>query len=337
MFSRQYNLFMFMTLIIMLLLIFLSINMGRFALSPEQIIGVFSQLMGKTVNDLPDNAVNILLQVRLPRILSAIVIGMSLSTAGAVYQGFFKNPMVSPDILGVSAGACFGAALAILFQLDRVFIQLSAFAFGIASVCITYVVSMAAARKNNNILVLVLSGIIVESIFSALLACVKFVADTDNALPEITFWLLGSMASATLSDLVLLLIMFVIGYIPLYFLRWRLNVVSCGEEAAESMGINVKVMSIVVIAASTLLSAASVSVAGKVSWVGLIVPHLARMLVGSNFKRLIPATAMIGGIFLLFVDNICRTLITSEIPLGIVVSLCGAPFFLYLMVKNHIR
>lgn len=277
----------------------------------------------------------VMFQIRLPRILAAICVGMSLSAAGVSYQGLFQNPMVSPDILGASAGAGLGASIAILLDFGTAGIQILSFICGIIAVGLTYLVSLSVGGQQKTVLLLVLAGMVTGSLMSAFLSITKYLADTDDKLPAITFWLMGSLASVTQKDVILLYALFLAAGIPLFALRWKLNVISCGEEEAQALGVNTRRLQLIVIVCSTLLSAASVSIAGMIGWVGLAVPHIARMLVGPNYKSLLPVSALVGGIFLLVVDNLARCLVSVEIPLGILTSLCGAPFFLYLLMKGR--
>jgi len=332
--KKRYAILFIALIIILLLSILVSSLLGRFTMSIGEAIQAVWIKLSFSRTDTFDNAINVLFEVRFPRIFVAIGVGMALSAAGASYQGLFRNPMVSPDILGVSSGACFGASIAILLEMNKFGIQMMAFVFGIGAVSLTYLVSKIAKNKSQGILMLVLAGMVTESIFSALLSSTKYLADSEDKLPAITFWLMGSLASVTSKDVKLLMILLCIGYIPLYLVRWKINVMACGEEEAQAMGLNTKRLQLLIVGCSTLLAAASVSIAGKVGWIGLIVPHIARLLVGPDYKRLLPVTALIGGIFLLIVDDLCRTLILAEVPLGILTSLCGAPFFLYLLIKG---
>jgi iron complex transport system permease protein len=277
----------------------------------------------------------ILLRVRLPRVLVAMLIGAGLSASGAAYQGLFKNPMVSPDILGASAGAGCGAAAGILAGLDMLGVQLVAFASGVAAVTLTAAVSSRMARRGDPVLVMVLVGIIIASVCTSAISLIKTVADPDNKLPAITFWLMGGLSSVTLADAKFLLIVMPIGFVPLWLIRWRLNVLSFGEEEAAALGVNPKRLRWVVILAATLLTASSVSVAGLIGWVGLVVPHLARMIVGPSYKAVLPASLVMGGVYLLLVDDVARTAMPTEIALGILTSLIGAPFFRSLLLRSH--
>ena len=277
----------------------------------------------------------VLFQVRLPRILACILIGAGLSLAGAAYQGLFNNPMVSPDILGASAGAGFGAAIGILCGLQILEIQALSFAVGLLAVLLACALAAEPARRGDPVLVLVLVGILVASVFTALISITKYVADPYNKLPVITFWLLGSLASINAKDVEFACVPMILGSLPLFLLRWKLNVLSFGEEEAQTLGLNTRRLRLAIIVCSTLITAAAVSIAGIIGWIGLVIPHLARMLVGPNHKVLLPASAIIGACFLLLVDDIARTAFPLEMPVGILSALIGAPFFLYLLIHER--
>jgi iron complex transport system permease protein len=274
----------------------------------------------------------VIFQIRLPRAILAMFVGASLSISGASFQGMFKNPLVSPDILGVSAAAGFGAALIILTGGNAAAIQIFAFVFGIAGVALTYLISRV--YKTTPILMLVLSGVVVGSLFSALISVTKYIADPYSRLPQITFWLMGSLASVSMKDVIKVIIPMIVGMTGLMLVSWRLNVLSMGDEEARSLGIRTEVLKGFIIVCCTLLSASAVSVVGMVGWVGLVIPHIGRMLVGPDHKVLLPATLSIGACFLLIVDDIARAATGAEIPLGILTAIIGAPFFAYLIRKT---
>ena len=277
----------------------------------------------------------VLLQVRLPRLLAGLLVGAGLALSGAAYQGLFNNPMVSPDILGATAGAGFGAALGILLGWNVVAIQAFSFATGLLAVLLAWSLAAGLCRRGDPVLMLVLVGILVGSMFAALISFTKYVADPYNKLPVITYWLLGSFASIVPKDVELAVIPMAVGAIPLLLLRWRLNVLCLGEEEARTLGLNTRRMRFIVIICATLITATSVSLCGMVGWIGLVVPHLARMVVGANHKTLLPAAAIMGGCFLLLVDDVARTLGALEIPVGVLTALIGAPFFLFLLMREH--
>ena len=277
----------------------------------------------------------VLLQVRLPRLLAAMLVGAGLALAGAAYQGLFNNPMVSPDILGATAGAGFGAALGILLGLSIVAIQALSFVTGLLAVLLALTLASGLCRRGDPVLMLVLVGILIGSMFTALISFTKYIADPYNKLPVITYWLLGSFASVVPKDVRLAGFPIVLGCIPLLLLRWRLNVLCLGEEEARTLGLNTRRLRIIVIICATMITAATVSLCGMVGWIGLVMPHLARMVVGPNHKVLLPAAAIMGGCFLLLMDDVARTAGALEIPVGILTALIGAPFFLFLLMRER--
>lgn len=325
---------MVILLIILVSLFFISFLIGRFHISSSQVLKVIGSALTGIESNESDMVKSVVIKVRMPRIFAAIFVGGSLAVSGAVYQGLFKNPMVSPDILGASSGAGFGAALGILFSFSFTGIQLMSFSFGLIAVFLTYSICSLVSHGKDSLLILVLSGMIISTMFSSFVTLAKYVADPFSKLPEITYWLMGSLSSTVKNDVQMLIIPLLIGFIPLFLLRWRLNVMAFGDEEAKSIGLNTQRLRLIFIAASTLLTAACVAVAGMIGWVGLIIPHLSRMIVGPNYKTLLPVSFMIGSIFMLIVDNISRSLFTMEIPLGILTSIIGAPFFVYLLFKR---
>lgn len=310
-----------------------SLALGRYSISLGQVVTIISdKILGHGVQSTSES---VLVTLRLPRVLCAAIVGAALAVAGSAYQGLFRNPMVSPDILGASAGAGFGAALGILFSLGSGGVEALAFGFGIAAVAVTYCLSRLLGKTLNGVLVLVLGGMVIGNLFAAFTSGVKFLADPNSKLPEITFWLMGSLSAVRLRDLWWLAPVFVAGSCGLFMLRWQLNVMSCGEEEALSMGVNVKRVRYLTIVCASLITSSAVAVAGMVGWVGLIVPHLARFVVGSDHRLLIPASMLMGAAFLLLVDDVCRSVYTTEIPLTIVTAVIGAPLFVYLLARQR--
>ena len=276
----------------------------------------------------------VLFGVRLPRIGSAILVGAALAAAGAAYQSLFRNPLVSPDILGVSAGAGLGAVLGIFLALPVAGIQVLAFAGGLATVALVYLVA-AAVRGREPVLVLVLAGVVVGALAGAMISLLKVLADPYDQLPAITFWLLGSLAGTTPADLAGALPAVLLGLAPLLLLRWRIDVLALGDEEARALGVEAGRLRRIVVAAATLVTAAVVAISGQIGWIGLVVPHMARILVGPGFARLLPAAMLLGAAYLLLVDTVARSLSTVETPLGILTALLGAPFFLWLLARGR--
>ncbi|MBM7562448.1 FecCD family ABC transporter permease [Fusibacter tunisiensis] len=312
----------------------LSLMFGRYPIHITEVMDVvFKQLTGSGFAE-KSVASDIIKTVRFPRALAAILVGASLSMSGAAYQGLFKNPMVSPDILGATAGAGFGASLAIMLSLDPVWIQLMAFVFSLLAVVLVYVIS-SRIKISDAILTMILTGLLVGTTFSALTSTLKYIADPYDKLPSITYWLMGSLASIGLDDLSKVIFPILIGAVILYAIRWPLNAMAFGEEEARSLGIQTRRIRFAVVIATTLMTASAVSIAGIIGWVGLIVPHFTRSIVGPNYEKLLPGSLLIGGIYLLIVDTLARTVFPVEIPLGILTSLIGAPFFIYMLLHSR--
>jgi iron complex transport system permease protein len=276
----------------------------------------------------------ILFSIRVPRVFAALLVGAALAAAGAVYQGLFRNPLVSPDILGVSAGAGLGAALGIFLSLPIVAIQGLAFAFGLATVALVYVVA-SMVRGHEPALVLVLSGVVFGALAGACLSLLKILADPYDQLPAITFWLLGSLASARPEDVWAAAPLVAIGLVPVVLLRWRMNVMALGDEEAASLGTDPRRLRLVLVLAATLMTAAVVAIAGVVGWVGLVIPHIARLLVGPDFSRLLPTAMLTGAGYLLLIDLLARTIAATETPLGVLTAIVGAPVFIWLLAAGR--
>lgn len=312
-----------------------SLLLGRYALSPGQLLHMLWTKVTGGAADWPLSDDKVVFAVRLPRVAAAALVGAALAVSGAAYQGMFRNPMVSPDILGASTGAGFGAAVAILLGAGYFGISAAAFCCGLLAVAAAWLVSRLS--RTNQTVALILAGMMISSLFSAGTSFVKLVADTQQQLPAITYWLMGSLSGTRMKDVTFALLPVALGAVPLLLLRWRVNLLTLSEEEARSMGVNTTALRLVVILCATVLTAASVSVSGMIGWVGLVIPHLSRKLVGSDCRRLLPASMLLGAIFLLLVDNVSRNLLAVEIPIGILTAFIGAPFFIYLMTrKEHV-
>ena len=300
---------------------------GPYALTPGQVLAA---LTGQG----DPQAQIVVWNIRLPRVGAALLVGAALAAAGASYQALFRNPLVSPDILGVSAGAGLGAVAGIFLSLPVAAIQASAFVGGMVAVGVVMLVG-ALVRNTDRTLTLVLLGVVVGALAGAATSLLKVMADPYDQLPAITFWLLGSLASITTRDILPALPMVLVGLIPLALLRWRINVLSLGDDEARALGIEAGRTRFVVIAAATLITASVTALAGVVGWVGLVIPHIARMLVGPGFARLLPASALIGACYLLIVDTLARTIAAVEVPLGVLTAVIGAPFFVWLLARGR--
>lgn len=309
-----------------------SLLLGRYALSPGQLLHMLWTKVTGGAADWPLSDDKVVFAVRLPRVAAAALVGAALAVSGAAYQGMFRNPMVSPDILGASTGAGFGAAVAILLGASYFGISAAAFCCGLLAVAAAWLVSRLS--RTNQTVALILAGMMISSLFSAGTSFVKLVADTQQQLPAITYWLMGSLSSIKDTDVLFLSIPVTLGMVPLLALRWRMNLLTLGEEEAQSMGVNTRRLRGTVIVCATLLTSASVAVSGMIGWVGLVIPHFCRMLFGYDYRRLIPAGALFGASFLLIVDDIARLVTTGELPLGILTAFVGAPLFVYLIVTG---
>jgi iron complex transport system permease protein len=318
--------------VILLAALLLASALGPYPLSPGDVV---SAIAGRLVGSAAPGPVDtILFQIRLPRVLAALLVGAALAAAGASYQTLFRNPLVSPDILGVSAGAGFGAVLGILLSLPVFAIQGLGFVTGLLTVGIVYMLARAL-RSQNEILVLVLAGIVVGALAGAGISLVKILADPYNQLPAITFWLLGSLSGIKASDLQTLLPLVVLGLVPLVLLRWRIGVLSLGDDEAGALGVNVRFVRGVVIASATLITSTAVSVSGVIGWIGLVIPHMARLLVGPRFDRVLPASVLMGAAFLVLIDTVARIAARIEIPLGLLTAILGAPVFVWLLARGR--
>ena len=315
----------------LILCILTSFTLGRYPVSIRELLGVLGVKLGLPVSPFWSASVETAVwNIRLPRVLLSVLVGACLACAGAAYQGVFQNPMASPDILGASAGAGFGAALAILLGASSVGITVGAFAASLATVALVFTVSRHA--RGDRVLGLVLAGIMVSSLFQSGTSFLKLVADPNNQLPQITYWLMGSLSGAKWGDILFVLPAMLCGLIPLLLLRWQLNVITMGDDEARAMGVNAPKIRLGIVICSTLVTASAVSVSGMIGWVGLVIPHMMRRLVGSDYRFLMPASMLGGGIFLLVVDNVSRNVTTAGIPIGILTAFIGAPFFLWLIM-----
>jgi iron complex transport system permease protein len=309
-------------------LVAVAFSVGRYPVAASDLVTLLWAKLTGAQHGLDSTIEAVVLKIRGPRVVGAILIGAALAAAGAAYQNMFRNPLVSPDILGVSAGAAVGAVLGIFLSLNVFMIQGLAFAFGLGAVALVYVISNAV-RGHDPLLVLVLAGVVVGSLLGACVALMKYLADPYNQLPAITFWLLGSLASANPEDVWSTLPLMLLGLVPMWLLRWRINLLSLDDEEARALGVETGRIRLVVIAAATLMTSAAVAISGVIGWIGLVIPHFARMLVGPDFSRLLPTAILLGAGFLLGVDTLARTVARIEIPLGVLTAFVGTPLFLW--------
>jgi len=332
----RYPLWLAASCFVLALLLLWSFSVGGFPVSPGDVWRALWAALTGGESGLAKNVEAIVLQVRAPRVAGAVAVGAALAAAGAAYQGLFKNPLVSPDILGVTAGCALGAGIAILYALPIGAIQALAFAGGLVAVGLVVAVGTWVGGRDP-LLTLVLTGVVVGSLFGAGIALVKCVSDPYNQLPAITFWLLGSLAGALPRDLPATLLPMAVGLVPLLLLRWRIDALSLSQDEARSLGLPVGVLRLVVIGCATLVTAAAVSLAGTIGWVGLVIPHAARLLVGAPFVRVLPLSLVLGAAFMLAVDTMCRTAFGTEVPPGVVTAFIGTPVFIALLAISFRR
>ena len=324
---------MFITLVVCIGIFLASLVIGRFFIPVDQVANILLSKFLVLPITWDASMYNVVMEIRLPRVLGAIAVGVALAVSGAAYQGVFRNDLVSPDLLGVSHGASVGACIGILMHLSLYGIAIFAFIGGIVSVCLT--LTLPKLIQNQSRIVLVLCGIIVSGFMAAIIGLLKYIADPDTELQDIVYWQLGSLAKVTWENLFYVLPIIIVGTIAVLALRWRLNILSLSDQEAQSLGVNVNRERLVIIGISTLLTAAAVCLSGTIGWVGLVIPHLSRMLVGNDHKKLIPATVLVSASFLMIADLFARSLTTAEIPLGILCGFIGTPFFAWVLYRQR--
>lgn len=333
--NTGYAVLLVLMIILLLLMILAAICIGRYSLKITDVVKV---LLSKVVSINPTwdaMAENVVFVLRLPRILASVLVGGALALSGATYQGVFKNPLVSPDLLGVSSGASVGAALAILFGFGSAGVQLLAFICGIITVSLTTLIPKLL--KNNSITMLVLSGVIISGVMTSLMGVIKYLADPETQLASIVYWQMGSLAKVLSQDILAIFPMILISSVILIAVRWRINILSLGENEARSLGTRTGTTRGLVILCATLLTACAVCISGTIGWVGLVIPHLSRMLAGHDNVKSIPVSLVLGAIFMLFIDTLARVAISAEIPLSILTGLIGAPFYFYVLSKQRMK
>lgn len=332
--KRGYNTFVILLILILLVLTLFSFNIGRFsridiASIPKILIYQICPLFEKTWSTVDEKVV---LSLRLPRIIAAIMVGASLAVSGAAYQALFSNPIASSDSLGVSSSAAFGAVLGFLLNLGIVLVKGISFLVGCISVFSVYFIASKINNRKNLTVFLILIGMVFSSLFGALLSILKYIADPIDQLPKITYWLMGSISNVRLSEIPLSLILFIVGFLPIFLFRWRLNLLSLSDVEAKSIGENITLLRLLTIICATLLTSSSVALTGGISWVGLVIPHIARLIVGNDARKLIPVSSLLGAVFLLAMDDLSRSLTVYELPISILTSLFGAPIFFVIII-----
>lgn len=312
----------------------LALTLGLYPIPVDDVARVLlSPVWPGVADSVPEIASTLVLRVRLPRVLAALLIGAGLASTGVAFQGIFKNPLVDSNLLGVTSGAGFGAALVLLLQGSHLQVQASAFVFGLVAVSLAFFGSRL--YRTAPMIVLTLMGILIGSLFGSLTSLLKYLADPLDTLPSITFWLLGGLTDVTWDDIPLLTIVTAAGSFFFYLIRWQFNVLSLGDMEAVALGMNPDRMKLVIIGWATLMTAIAVSVGGVIGWIGLVIPHAGRILVGPDHSLLIPASLSLGASFLLVIDTLSRTVLPSEVPLGVLTGLIGVPLLIMLLRRNR--
>ena len=318
-------------LILPLVVAVLALCIGRLGISPAEVIrSIFGKITGNA--DLESKNELVLWNIRMPRIILAALVGAGLSVSGCTFQSLFSNPLATPDTVGVSSGTCFGAAVAIFFGADFIVTQAVAFLFGIIAVLLTYLAGSGKGKSLNSV---VLAGIMIGSLFSALVSFIKSVADVNSVLPVITFWLMGSFAGAGYRSLMLGAPVMLVGMAVLYVIRWRLNILTLPDDEAKATGTDIKALRAVSVICATAITASCVSMCGQVGWIGLLIPHASRMLVGSNNRYVVPLSLSLGASFMILIDTLSRSISMIELPLSILTAIIGAPAFISLLNKTR--
>lgn len=322
-------------ILLFILSFLIAFSAGRFPITPSELIRILFSRLLPVKRDWTPMMESVVFNIRLPRILTAALIGAGLSLSGLVFQIIFRNPMVSPDVLGTSTGAGFGAALALLLGFSSLGVSLTAFVTGLLAVFLVW--QVGKALPSNQVLGLILGGIMISSLFQSGTSFIKLVADPENELPAITYFLMGSLAGAGAEELRLIVLPMLLSFAVLLALSWHLNLLSLPEEEARSLGVNTRLARGIAIVCSSLMTASSVAVSGVIGWVGLVIPHITRLVTGPDARLSVPSSMLLGASFLVLVDTVSRTASTSEIPIGILTSFLGAPLFLYLLIKEGRR
>ncbi|CEH34410.1 FecCD family ABC transporter permease [Romboutsia lituseburensis] len=317
------------TLLIITMLV--AMGIGRYSISIGDIINVLLPDSLSSGNIDP-NVKKVIYNIRLPRVLIAALAGSGLAISGAAFQSLFSNPLATPDTLGVATGASFGAALGIILGFDSIGVQSCAFIAGIA--CIGLVYAISKVKGERPMIMIILAGMVISSLFQAMVSLLKYVADPQDTLPQITFWLMGSLSGVGFEELILGSPFIIIGIVIIFLLRWKMNMLSLHEDESKSLGVNVKVVRLFTIMSAALITASVVSICGNVGWVGLLIPHISRMIFGNNNKSVIPASIGLGAIFMIIIDTIARSATAAEIPISILTAVVGAPFFIILLRKT---
>lgn len=331
--SMKYQIVLWSAATALIFVFIASLAIGRYAVPFAEAFKIILANFFSVTKTWTEISESVVMDLRLPRTIVAVLVGAALALSGGTYQSIFKNPMCSPDLLGVSSGACIGAAAAILADGGSLLIQVGAFIGGMTAVAIT--VTIPKLLRNESTVVLILTGVVVSGMMSSIMSILKFVADTDTKLAEITYWTMGSFATVTVEELLPVLPTIVIPTLLILLMRYRLNVLSLGDHEARSLGVNLKRTRGIFILCSTLISASCICLSGTIGWVGLIIPHTARMLVGSDNEKMLPVSMLFGAVFMLLIDILCRTITAAELKLGILTGIIGTPFFIFILFQQN--
>ena len=331
--KTKYTLLILLMIVLLLGAVLLSLFIGRYSIAPGNVLRIlWGRVSGVPVGGKDES---ILMNIRMPRVILNVLVGGGLAIAGAAFQGVFQNPLVSPDVLSVSSGSAFGAVLGIMLGAGAMVNTALALSLGILSLFLTYGLSKIGGRGQRSILNLILAGMIMTALFNALTSFMKYIADAETQLPEITYWLMGSFSSANYKDVRIVLAPILGGAAVLYLLRYRINILSLGDEEAIALGVDPAKTRFIILFAATLVTASCVTVTGIIGWVGLVIPHICRMMVGVNHSKIMGISFITGSIFMTMVDMCCRILVASEIPIGILTAIIGAPFFAFVFWKTQ--
>ena len=331
----SFNRVLWFSIIIALIVMLLSLSIGRYSLTMTQVVNILLEPALGLKPNITDVERQIIWSVRMPRVLLAFCAGAGLALSGAALQGVFHNPLVDPHVIGVSSGAAFGGTLAILLSFSSPLLLLSTFVFGLLALLLVFLIN--ASFTHRNVLALVLSGIILSGFFSALVSLLQYLADTEEKLPSIVFWLLGSFATANWDKLTLITPLLLIAITLLLKMRWQLNALSLGDQDAKTLGIPIVRIRWLILVCCAVIVSLQVAVSGNIGWVGLIIPHIARMLVGADHRKLLPLSLVIGGCYMILVDDLARMITSAEVPLGIITALLGTPIFAWLLYRTQRR
>ena len=333
--QTEYRMLIVGLLALLMIVCIIALCAGQYSVSVFEVIKILVSRFVNVTKTWNDTAEGVVFTLRLPRVFGAALVGCALSLSGATYQGVFKNPLVAPDLLGVSSGACVGASVAILLHLGSFGVQALAFVAGIFAVGLTLFIPRLL--RNSNMTMLVLSGIIVKGIMDSVMGIIKYIADPETELQSITYWQLGSLTKVLPKDLLAVGPVIIVGAVVIFLLRWRINVLSLGDREAKTLGVSVAAVRNILIVCATLLTASAVCISGTIGWVGLVIPHFARMITGPDNTKAIPVSILLGAVFMVVIDTMARALTSVELPLSILTGIIGAPFYIIILARQRMK